>query len=112
MGFLDTIKEAIGMGAEDDDRSDDYVNEQPNNYDRDDDPKTNRVVNISFRSFLLSLRSLPTQRRSLTTLTPRKLLYSILNLQHLTLQEESSTFSAALLMQMAETSSLLQTIHS
>ena len=47
MGFLDTIKEAIGMGAEDDDRSDDYVNEQPNNYDRDDDPKTNRVVNIS-----------------------------------------------------------------
>ncbi|MGN0600128.1 MAG: cell division protein SepF [Oscillospiraceae bacterium] len=47
MGFLDTIKEAIGMGPEDDDRSDDYVNEQPNNYDRDDDPKTNRVVNIS-----------------------------------------------------------------
>lgn len=47
MGFLDTIKEAIGMGPEEDDRSDDYVNEQPNNYDRDDDPKTNRVVNIS-----------------------------------------------------------------
>lgn len=47
MGFLDTIKEAIGMTPEEDDRSDDYVNEQPNNYDRDDDSKTNRVVNIS-----------------------------------------------------------------
>lgn len=47
MGFLDTIKEAIGMGPEEDDRSDEYLNEQPSNYDRDDDAKTNRVVNIS-----------------------------------------------------------------
>lgn len=47
MGFLDTIKEAIGMGPEEDDRSDDYLNEQPSNYDRDDEAKTNRVVNIS-----------------------------------------------------------------
>lgn len=47
MGFLDTIKEAIGMGPEEDDRSDEYLNEQPSNYDRDDEAKTNRVVNIS-----------------------------------------------------------------
>ncbi len=47
MGFLDTIKEAIGIGPEEDDRSDDYLNEQPSNYDRDDEAKTNRVVNIS-----------------------------------------------------------------
>lgn len=47
MGFLDTIKEAIGIGPEEDDRSDEYLNEQPSNYDRDDEAKTNRVVNIS-----------------------------------------------------------------
>lgn len=47
MGFLDTIKEAFGMGSDADEGVDneDYVNDQPS-YDNDEEGKRNRVVNI------------------------------------------------------------------
>lgn len=47
MGFLDTIKEAFGMGPDNDDTADreDYVKDQPE-YDNDDEGRRNRVVNI------------------------------------------------------------------
>ena len=47
MGFLDTIKEAFGMGSDADEGADneDYVNDQPS-YDNDEEGKRNRVVNI------------------------------------------------------------------
>lgn len=47
MGFLDTIKEAFGMGPDNDDSAEreDYVSDQPG-YDNDDEGRRNRVVNI------------------------------------------------------------------
>ena len=47
MGLLDTLKDAIGMGAESDDfdENENYVNDQPS-YDNDEEGKRNRVVNI------------------------------------------------------------------
>lgn len=48
MGLLDTLKEAFGMGTENDgdnDGNEGYVNDQPS-YDNDDEGKRNRVVNI------------------------------------------------------------------
>lgn len=51
MSFLETIKDALGMGADPDAVGDEqrdgknYVDDQPS-YDSDDDGKRNRVVNI------------------------------------------------------------------
>ena len=47
MGFLDTIKEAFGMGSDADEGADneDYVNDQPS-YDNDEEGKRNRVKSL------------------------------------------------------------------
>lgn len=47
MGFLDTIKEVLGMSPDMDDgaENEDYINDQPS-YDNDEEGKRNRVVNI------------------------------------------------------------------